>query len=375
MRLAFLADPKSVHSRRWIGFFAERGHDVHLLISERDVLHPDLNSSVAVHRYRRFGPWRLPFFSSLQGGRALRELLARINPHILHAHNLSGYGWQARLAGFHPYVVTVWGSDIFETPDRSVRERWWARQTLGSADLVTVMTEDMRAKSTALGARPHRIASVQFGVDTDRFTPGPPDPGLANRLGIAGRRVVFSPRAIKPLYRHEIIAQAVAELEADVVLVMGTRHADLANLYGYRRLVTDLGLADRVLILDEIADADMVELYRLANVVVSVPNSDGLPLSVLEAMACGRPLVVSDLPGLRELLGGDMAEYMVPAGDAPALGAALKRALALPANRRDAMGRQLRQVVVDAADYRTNMLLMENHYRRLIAEGPRAGGS
>jgi glycosyltransferase involved in cell wall biosynthesis len=272
-------------------------------------------------------------------------------------------------------VVTVWGSDIFETPDKSVRERWWARETLGSAELVTVMTSHMRAKATALGARPDRVVYVQFGVDTDRFAPGPIDPTLASRLGIVNRRVIFSPRAIKPLYRHEIIAETVAQLENDIILVMSARHADLAYLSRYRLLIDDLGLAGRVLILDEISDADMVGLYRLATVVVSVPNSDGLPVSVLEAMACGRPVVVSDLPGLREILGAEMADYMVRAGDAQALGTALRQALTLSAGQRESIGAQLRRIVVDAADYRTNMLLMEDHYRRLAVEGPRTGGS
>ena len=370
LRLAFLADPNSVHTRRWIGFFAERGHDVHLLIGEGNRLQPDLNGKVAVHRYRRFGAWRLPLVSSLQGGTALRRLLARIHPDVLHAHYLSGYGWQARLSGFHPYVVTIWGSDVFETPDRSIRERWWARQTLGSADLVTVMTSDMRATATALGARRDRVVKVQFGLDTDRFAPGPADLVLANRLGVAHRRIIFSPRAIQPLYRHEIVARAMAQLGNDVVVVMSARNADLAYLSRLRRLVKDLGVIDRVMILDEISDADMVGLYRLADAVVSVPNSDGLPLSVLEAMACGRPIVASDLPGLREVLDGGMDDYLVPAGDTAALNAALRRALALPVDQRETMGRHLRRLAMDFADYRTNMLLMEDHYRRLSAERP-----
>jgi len=177
------------------------------------------------------------------------------------------------------------------------------------------------------------------------------------------------------MYRHEIVARAMAQLGNEVVVVMSARNADLAYLSRLRRLVKDLGVTDRVMILDEISDADMVGLYRLADAVVSVPNSDGLPLSVLEAMACGLPIVASDLPGLREVLDGEMNEYLVPAGDAAALSAAVGRALALPADERETMGRHLRRIAVAFADYRTNMLLMEDHYRRLSGERPSKGGS
>jgi hypothetical protein len=95
LRLAYLADPNSVHTRRWIGFFATRGHEVHLLVGTDDEVRPGLHDRVQVHRYRRFGRRRLPFISSLQGRRSLRGLLAKLGPDVLHAHFVSRYGWQA----------------------------------------------------------------------------------------------------------------------------------------------------------------------------------------------------------------------------------------------------------------------------------------
>lgn len=361
LRLAYLADPNSVHTRRWIGFFADRGHEVHLLVGIDDEVRPGLHDRVVLHRYRRFGRRRVSFLSSLQGRASLRELLARLRPDVLHAHYLSRYGWQARLSGFHPYVVTPWGSDLFVTPRRSLRARLWARWTLHGADLVTVVSSQMEAAAVALGARPGRIRRIQFGVDTARFLPGP--------AAKADGRFLFSPRSLRPLYRHETVLEAWAALPADVRLVMSGRHADPAYRSSLEARATDLGLSNRLSILDEIDDEAMLALYRSCAAVVSVPESDGLPVTVLEAMACGSPVVVSDLPAVRELLAPVSAHLIVPVGDSQRLSTAVGAVLRMNGQERSALANALRTRVVSEADQAANMSEMEELYRQLAASG------
>ena len=172
LRLAYLADPNSVHTRRWLGFFAERGHDVHLLVGERDEVR-DLPDGITLHRYRRFGPRRLPLVSSLQGRGRLRVALRSIDPDVLHAHYLTRHGWQARLSGFHPYVASPWGSDLFVTPRESLRARIWAWLTLVGADLVTVVSDHMHDEVARYGvaARPDRARPLRRGYGPIRTRP------------------------------------------------------------------------------------------------------------------------------------------------------------------------------------------------------------
>lgn len=364
LRLAYLADPNSVHTRRWIGFFATRGHEVHLLVGTDDEVRPGLHDRVQVHRYRRFGRRRLPFISSLQGRRSLRGLLAKLGPDVLHAHFVSRYGWQARLSGFHPYVVTPWGSDLFVTPVRSMRARLWARWTLRGADLVTVVSTQMEEAAVAAGARRPRIRRIQFGVDTERFKPGPVNDSSSRRLGSDGR-FVFSPRSLRPLYRHETVLEAMAALPSDVRVVMSGRNADPAYRTKLEASAAGLGLTGRITIVDEIDDDDMLAFYRSCAAVVSVPESDGLPVTVLEAMACGSPVVASDLPAVRELLEPVASDLIVPVGDAHELSTALRTVLEMNAGERLAMGMALRTRVVSEADQATNMVRMEGLYRQL----------
>src|SRR5690606_34893204 len=104
--------PGSVHVQRWVNFFARQGHHVSLLDGFGGTLDGGLDSRVAVHQYDAAGPITLPLAPMLHSRRIVRRLLRRIEPDVVHAHTAARYGWQAALSGFHPYVISVWGSDI-----------------------------------------------------------------------------------------------------------------------------------------------------------------------------------------------------------------------------------------------------------------------
>ena len=218
----------------------------------------------------------------------------------------------------------------------------------------------MRSRATAL--RPvGSSVSASAWIRTDSV----PDPS-ARAPGLVGeRRFILAPRAIRPLYRPDVVIDAFARLSADVVLVMTTRNADGETLADAERRIARLGLEDRVLLAAEIDDALMLALCRTAEVVISVPESDAIPISVLEAMSCARPVVATDLPGPRELLGPYSPELLVPVGDVPATTSAIRRALEMSPGARASLGVALRADVVATADRRRNMERMEELYERL----------
>ncbi len=360
-----MGDPNSVHTRRWLAYFVERGHEVHLL-GELGVPIRELDERIQVHHYALHGQLRLPGLSVLQTRRDLRQLLHRLQPDLLHAHFVRRYAWRAWVSGFHPLVVTPWGSDLLLPPKRNLRTRWWNHQALRGADVVTVVSDAMRAMVISGGAHPNRIRNIQFGVDTRRFSPGAPDPDLLRGLGLSERQLVFSPRAIRPLYRHEVVLAAFASLPGETMLVMSGRNADREYLARLRQQMAELGTTDRVRVIDDIADDDLLGLYRVASVVVSVPTSDGMPITLLEAMACGTPVVAGDLPPVRALLGQIAPNSLVVGDDPAAVAAALNHALSLTDAQHKALSSAMREHVVRTADYETNMARMEQIYRELV---------
>lgn len=365
LRLAFLADPNSVHTRRWVGWFGAHGHDVRLLVPSATALEPGLPSGVSVERLTATG-W-------LARRAELRRLLRRLESEVLHAHYVRRFGWQAAAAGFRPLVVTPWGSDILRVPARAVRTRWLNRFALFSASLVTVSSERMRAAAIEAGAPRERVTLVHHGVDTAAFAPASSESDVGASPGPRNAAVILSPRAIRPLYRQEVVVDAVAQLVTrghDVGLVLSARGADPATLAGLRQRATAGGIGERLRVIDDVAHGELPDLLRLAAVVVSVPESDSFPVTLLEAMACGRPIVASDLPAVGPVLRSidpEMDRFLVPVGDATATAAAIERALVMERSEAARLGARLRAHVVDQADYDTSMARMEGLYRQLAS--------
>jgi L-malate glycosyltransferase len=375
LRLAFLGECNSVHVREWLGYFASRGHEVTLLVPEARDVDEGLPAGISIERFVPFNHRKMRVLGALDARRSLRSVLARIRPDVLEAQYLTVNGWHALMSGFHPYSVAVWGSDVLVTPRTSAMGLVYARLALRSADLVIGGSEALIGEATRLGARPGRVHAIPYGVDLTRFTPGPDPAELRSRLGLAGRRVVFSPRAMRPLYRHGLVVEALAHLPEDVVAMMVGYLADPAELEAITRRAGQLGVKDRLVVLPPIAHSEMPDYYRLADVVVSLPVSDSTPITLFEALACGRPVVAADVPAVREVLGRLDPAALVPPDDEDATAAALARTLSGSPDDRLATGARGRELVAEVGDRQRNLARVEDLYRALAAAHPSRKGS
>ena len=351
LRLLFVGNVDSVHVQRWAGFFAERGHDVHVAALWQPVA-GDANHPFRVHRLGR------PQTAFIR----LARLASRLKAQVVHAHYLTYYGWMAWAALTRPYAVTLWGSDVLLDLPASRFRRAWARIVLSGAACVTADSPIILDAAVQLGARRSRAHEIQFGVETERFRPGPRPERLIAELGLSGRRVVFAPRSIAPIYQTLTVIEAVRRLPSDVVVLGSLSGADPAYLELVQAAVARAGMTDRVHWLPPIAHADIDAVYRAADVVVSIPTTDGTPVSVLEALATGVPVVATDLPAVRPWLEGVEPELLVPVDDANATAAAIRHALDVPATQRRAAAHRGRAIVMERADRTREMLRMEAIY-------------
>ncbi|MGH9893395.1 MAG: glycosyltransferase, partial [bacterium] len=133
------------------------------------------------------------------------------------------------------------------------------------------------------------------------------------------------------------------------------------------KIAAERGLGDSYRFVPMVDNATMPLFYNLADVVVSVPSSDGFPVTVLEASACGSPLVVSSLPyGAEWFVDGENG-LLVPVRDTQALGAALVT-LCADAYLRRRLGAAGRRLVAERADYRRCMDALEIEYWNLLSK-------
>jgi len=367
LRLCYIANPNSIHTHRWVRYFAQRGHEVHL-VGEKAPLGPPPPEATFYDLTARIDVRKLRYLS---WGLAVRRIVRDIRPDLLHAHQVAGAGWLGAAAGYHPFIVTAWGSDLLVNTVRSRPQRLLARWVLGRADYVTCVSPELAQVARDLGADAARVEVAPWGIDTDVFYPAAARPSLRAELGLGPGPVVLSIRGLRPVYNPLDIARAIPQVLARVPeaqFVIRSYTYDPAVLEEFQAIVREQGAAASVHFVGHLPDdAAIADLYRLADVAVSVPASDGTPLSVLEALGCGTATVLSDLPALREWVADEQEGLYVPVGDAQALAAAVVRLL-----RDEALQSRLKrngvELVRQRADSRVWMAHAEETYQRLVRQ-------
>jgi glycosyltransferase involved in cell wall biosynthesis len=364
LRLCFISNPNTAHTRRWVSWFAEHGHQV-CLIADNKLQEPwpglqvyDLAArvSIPVLKYLIWEVWT-------------RQIIRRWQPDILHAHRVSSAGWLGAFAGFDPFVVTPWGSDLYQHPNRSWMARRLAFYVLRRANMVTADSEDLRQQAIRFGADPGQAHIVQWGVDLELFNLEGDTTRLREWLGIGDAPVVLSPRGVTPLYNLDVIVAAIPRVRAvipDTIFVLRDYNTEPACKASLEALIARLGVQEGVRWLGRLDRwEETADTYRLADVVASVPSSDGTPVSVLESMACGVPPVVSDLPSLREWITDGENGLLVPVGDVEALAEAIVYLLQNPQKRAEFRQQNL-SLIQERANHQAEMAKMEALYYTLL---------
>jgi glycosyltransferase involved in cell wall biosynthesis len=377
MRILGIADPHSSHTHKWANYLSERGYALHLV--SYTPLRPDarqgLLPGVALE------PWTLPGIHlkrpwvTLEAVRRLRQLARRLQPTLTHAHFLGAGAWYAALAGCRPLVTSVMGGgDIRGTSWRpqSLRERVLTPFALRRSALVLCWSPNLKTVVAPLVPARVPVEVMVGGVDVFRFSPGPPDEALRRELRLDARDfVVLSPRLFWPLQNIDTIVRAFGKLvargvQARLLLVRYRADAEPAYASAVDGLVDSLGLREFVRMIPSIRQEDMPRYYRTVQCTLSVPDTDGTPMTVMESLACETPAVVSDLADYDSELFSPDTVLRVPAKDAPALADALER-LATQPSLGTSLGAKGRELVEGRANYRTEMGRLEAIYSRLAA--------
>lgn len=294
MRLVLIGDADSPHLLKWARALAPR---VELYVCSSRGFAPGFDALVPPER--RLALQTRPNF---EGGnvRLLAELprlvrwLRRVQPDWLAPHYLSSHGTLAWLAvrwgGVRARIAgSAWGSDILVAPERSRVMRWLTRRVLAACTLCTADSQHMGQRMRELGARD--VMCFPFGLEQL-----PPPPGAKDEA------LFFANRGLEPIYQPLRVLEVFAAVAAQwpqARLVMAhdgsLREAVLAR-------IAQPDLAGRVQWVGRLSAPAMAEWYRRARWFISLPQSDSVSVSVLEAMAHGCVPLLSDLPANRELV-------------------------------------------------------------------------
>ncbi|MCI0520575.1 MAG: glycosyltransferase family 4 protein [Chloroflexi bacterium] len=346
MKLLFIADGRSPIALNWIGHFTRRGDEVHLAstfpcapelpLASLSVLPAAFGAAAGAQAggkglLRRLiplqariglrqllGPFTLP-----GAARKLRRIVAKIQPDLIHAMRIPYEGMLAALAltgGGAPLLVSVWGNDFTLHAASTPLMGSLTRLTLRRA--AALHTDCRRDLDDALAwgfaaIKPATVLPGGGGVQADLFYPPPVEPA---------EPLVINPRGLRAYVRSDSFFKAAA-LTAELIPAARFLCTGMADEGEAERLLAASGAGQSVTLLPLQTRPQMADLFRRAQVMVSLSEHDGTPNTLLEALACGCFPVAGDIPSLREWITPGVNGLLVDPADAAAAAEAVLTAL------------------------------------------------
>jgi glycosyltransferase involved in cell wall biosynthesis len=347
VRIATLANAAVIHTRRWVGYFRSRGHEVALWSLEPGP--PGLAA-------RPLPRWPLPGFARYPlAVPALRRELARFRPDLVDAHYVPNYGLMAALAGARPLAIAAWGSDLLVRGLADPLQAARARFALSRAQAVIADGDNLARAAERLGGA-GRVHSIPGGIDHGRFRPG-----TGREAGL-----LLSTRMHEEVYDLPTLIRGVRpvlEARPGATLVVAGAGRLTAGL---ERLAAAELPAGRWRFVGRLEPDEMAAWLARADIYLSASRSDSTSLSLLEAMGAGAVPVVSRIEGNAQWIAdGDGARTFAP-GDAAGVTAAVLAVLDDPAWA-EAARRRNREKVEREADASRNMGRIERLYESLAS--------
>ena len=367
MKVLIVSDARSTHTRRWVKSLRDSGVDV-ALFSPNPVSDNFFGTErIRLYCYDLFSYKRkgkhsplMKFFRHIGAVRALKRVIKIEQPELLHAHYLTSYALIASLAGFHPLVISVWGSDIYEFPHLSLFNRMAVKYSLRHAERVCSTSHIMARECAKYYSG--EITVIPFGVETSLFRK------MEEYAPQKGTFVVGTVKTMAPKYGIDTLIKAFSTVSkkhgvaALKLVIVG----DGPNLGEYRQLAASLAL-ENVEFRGRVENSLLPQIYNSFSVAASLSNSESFGVVAVEAMACQCPVITSDADGFTEVVEDGVTGIIVPKGDVQAAAMAIEYFMENPGIG-ERMGAAGRERVLRLYKWKDNVVSMVETYRNCITE-------
>ena len=352
MKIAVLSAANSIHTIKIVNGLAGLGHEVVLFSLPN---HTDKDNAVSAGVKVIYLKYKGALGYFLNRG-LLKKLLCKENFDVLNAHYASGYGTLARLTGFRPCVLSVWGSDVYDFPYLGKFNCQLLKKNLAYPDAL-LSTSHVMAKQ-ALKFTQNHIDVTPFGVDLSEFFPK--EKADSEKVTIGFIKGVSAKYGIEYLIR----AFAVVLKEAQVPVCLEV-YGDGNQMEEMKRLTQDLKIDGAVTFHGRIPHSRVPDALSGIDIfcVPSTLDSESFGVAAVEAMACGVPCVTSDADGLTEVMVNGETGFIVKRCDSEALAGKLL-VLVHDSSLRKTMGEAGIKRVSENYDWQENLKLIEKYLIR-----------
>ncbi|MBO4711139.1 glycosyltransferase [bacterium] len=364
MKILFLSDGSSVHTKRWVNATVEQGNVVHLFslapINADDYPAHDFTFTDFALQKRAGGLSKLKYLKVLP---ELKKIVREFKPDIMHAHFATSYGLLGSLCGFHPFVLSVWGSDVFDFPRKSFLHKALLKHNLKAADKILSTSNIMAVETKKYTDK--EIEVTPFGINTEQFRPE------------KVRRADFTPfseedivvgtiKWVEKIYGMEYLIRAFSIVSAKhpelplKLLIVG----DGSERQNLEALAKELGLGEKVHFAGRVDYSKVHCFNNVMDVYSALSLYDSFGVAIVEAESCGKPVVVSNVGGLPEVVENGKTGFVVEKQNAEAAAEKLEM-LVLDPDLREKMGKAGRERVMKLYDWNENVAQMMKIYNKI----------
>jgi glycosyltransferase involved in cell wall biosynthesis len=287
-----------------------------------------------------------------------RRVVKEIKPDLIHAGPIQTCAFIGVLSSFRPILTMSWGYDLVLEADRNSGTKRITTYVLHNSAFFVGDAKVSRDKAVAFGMDPEKIMIFPWGTDLKHFKPSTKIKKEAITL--------FCNRTWESIYGVDVLAKAfvkVATTNPHVTLILLGGGSQGPRI---RQILMNGGVLDRVHFGGQIGPSDLPRWYHMADIYISPSHVDGSSVSLMEALACGLPCLVSDIPGNQEWIVEGENGWLFRDGDADDLAEKIMYAIK---NRRSLkkMGESARKTAEQKADWKKNFGKLLEAYDKVMS--------
>jgi glycosyltransferase involved in cell wall biosynthesis len=367
MRVFILSDPDCIHTKRWISSLSRHNIDIFLFgLNKFNTVYYDEYTNVSTYSIdmvsnlkNRISSGTFEKLKYLKMLKILKRKIKEFRPDILHAHYATSYGLLGALMNFHPYIISVWGSDVYDFPKVSFIHKKILQYNLSKADKILSTSHIMAKETHKYTDKPIEI--TPFGVNLNIFKKT--EDFIDNHEEI----IIGTVKTLAPKYGIDILIRSFKivldnNYDKNLRLQIIGEGEDKDKL---KFLVSELGIKNNVDFLGKVENHLLYKYYNRFSVSVSVSDSESFGVVAVEAMACECPVIVSDADGFTEVVVNNETGFIVPKRNVVATAAAIQKFID-DNTLRDKMGKKGRQRVKKLYNWDNNVNQMVDIYNRIV---------
>jgi len=363
MRILLLSDTYSEHTEKWALGLASNGIEVGLFSFNKASYawyQNKTNITVLFEPKNQLEVSASSKLSYLKYVKLLKHAILQFKPDVVHAHYATSYGLIGALSGFHPFVISAWGTDVMKFPQKNFVFKSILKYNLKKADAICATSHTIKDYLKPVTSK--SIHVIPFGVNIEEFSKKE-----VKSLFSEESYVIGCIKALEDLYNIDVLIKAFAVLKSKfpskslklLIIGVGSREAEL------KKMVSDLKLVDDVTFTGRIPFYEVSNYFNMLDVLVNISDYESFGVSVIEAMACEKPVIATNTGGLKEIIENSTFGSLVEIANVEQTAYEMERYL-LDENLKQKVGKAARAKVIEKYNWTNNIHQMIDLYRTIL---------